>query len=211
MSKLKVLLLSSSVLLAMLAGVVFALGYHGERRFLQGTAHLPPPSQVVDNARILSGAPYDPLMGKFGDVGARLGFIVCSDVPNIAYGLAGFSLQQMLEEDFHRDPSPYEKSEGNRPDGVFFHRRARNLHAFFQARGSLLPPTAAPRVGDLVFYRTSPKGYVSHVALVTETSTSGYRVFESAPETFVAQELPGSHPLERGWILVGFGRMYGIE
>lgn len=201
------------VLLSLLVGVIglplliYGLGYHGERDFREPGA-LPAPREVADRARQLIGAPYDPLMGTHGNIGASAGFIVCSDVPNIAYGLAGFSLKQMLARDFARNPSAYDTRDGNRPGNPFFHRRARNLYAYFAGNGRILPPSATPSVGDLVFYRGRPGGYISHVALVTAVTGSGYRMVESAPKTLWAREVDANGPVERGWIPAGFGRMY---
>ena len=155
------------------------------------------------------GTPYDPLMGRYGNIGAKFGFIVCSDVLNIAYGLSGFSLKRMLEEDYRKTPSAYgENSRGNKPGNPYFHRRARNLYAYFKNNNRLLSPTSEPLVGDLAFYKLKSHGYVAHVALVTEVSNGTYMLVESAPETLFAQETPGLSVIKRGWILQGFGRMY---
>lgn len=201
------------VLALTLIGVVFAvalyaIGYHGERSFVSGVDQLPDKERVVTHARRLKGTPYDPLMGGLGNVGASAGFIVCSDVPNLAYGLAGYSLQSMLEADFKMHPSAYPTANGNEPGNPYFHRRARNLHAYFKANGRALPPEARPKVGDLAFYDHDRTGDISHVALVTAVEGDNYLVMESAPETFFAQELPGTSVIDRGWLLIGFGRMY---
>lgn len=188
--------------------VIYAAGYHGERSFTSRIDLLPEAKSVVSHARSLKGAPYDPLMGGLGNVGAKAGFIVCSDVPNLAFGLAGYSLQSMLEDDFKVHPSTYQTANGNEPGNPYFHRRARNLHAYFKANGRALPPDARPRVGDLAFYDHDLSGGISHVALVTEIDGDSYHVMESAPETFFAQELPGASVIRRGWLLIGFGRMY---
>jgi hypothetical protein len=89
---------------------IFRSGYHGPREFPVSKTGLPSPETVIANARGLAGAPYDPFGGKYGNIGAKAGFIVCSDVPNIAYGLSGFALQRMLEEDYKGHPSSYGKN-----------------------------------------------------------------------------------------------------
>lgn len=188
-------------------GIVYALGYHGLRSFGSQLTQLPDPNAVVKHARSLTGTPYDPFMGEHGNIGAKVGFIVCSDVPNLAYGLAGYSLQAMLEQDFKIHPTAYNSADGNVPGNPYFHRRARNLHAYFQANGRALPPESAPKVGDLVFYRQNPNSFVSHVTLVTAVQGKNYWVMESAPDTILAQEVRGDSPIERGRLLVGFGRM----
>lgn len=205
----KIILVVGATLLAMLVGL-FAAGYHGRREFPAANAiGLPPSELVVANARRLAGTPYDPLMGRYGNVGAKAGFIVCSDVPNIAYGLSGFSLKRMLEDDCRKNPSAYNNiSEDNKPGNPYFHRRARNLYAYFKNNNRLFSSASVPRVGDLAFYSRGSTGYVSHVALVTELREKDYAVIESAPETVIAREVSGTSPLKRGWSLVGFGRMY---
>jgi hypothetical protein len=188
--------------------LLFCIGYFGERNFSTLPDALPPVAVVVKNARTLKYVPYDPLMGKHGNIGAHLGFIVCSDVPNIAYGLSGYSLRILLENDFRRNSSAYNTSQGNIPGNPYFHRRARNLFVYFKQNGLLAPASMSPKSGDLAFYSRTPNGYISHVALVTEVRKDNFMVMESAPETYVAQEITGASVIKRGWILVGFGRMY---
>lgn len=185
----------------------YFLGYYGERSF-SGGQELPEVSQTIESARKLIGTPYDPFMGQHNNLGAKLGFIVCSDVPNIAYGIAGYSLQGALKRDFERNPSAYNSSDGNNPINPYFHRRARNLYVYFKSTGNLKGKTYVPNVGDLVFYRKNLNGYIAHVALVAETSDGGYTLVESAPKTLVAQEVDSESPINRGWILAGFGVMY---
>jgi uncharacterized protein YijF (DUF1287 family) len=199
-----------TLLLLALSAIIYVLGYHGQRDF-RGGGNLPSAQSVAEKARQLVGTPYDPFMGGYGNIGASAGFIVCSDVPNIAYGLAGVSLREMLEKDFAVHPRAYDSRDGNRPGNPFFHRRARNLYAYFKANGRLLSPSAIPTTGDLVFYRSRPGGSVSHVALVTEVGETGFRIVESAPKTVLAMEIDGESPMDRGWLPAGFGRMYAHE
>jgi uncharacterized protein YijF (DUF1287 family) len=194
-------------LLLILIAALYSLGYHGPRAFASGDS-LPPVEKVVASARQLIGTPYDPLMGRHNNIGGKVGYIVCSDVPNIAYGLSGYSLKKMLEKDFEKHPAAYNTADGNKPGNPYFHRRARNLYAYFVVNGKLIGPAGEPALGDMVFYRSHPKGYIAHVALVTEAGPDGYHVVESAPETLWTKELPGKSPIERGWLLAGFGRMY---
>lgn len=186
---------------------VFSLGYFGERSFDSGN-NLPTVNSVVESARSLRGSPYDPLMGMYENIGAKLGFLVCSDVPNIAYGLAGYSWKTVLEDDFRIHTSAYDTSNGNTPNNPYFHRRARNLYNYFKANNRLKIKNYTPSIGDLVFYRKNSKGYIAHVTLVTEVGPDNYSVMESAPRTILAQEVDGKSPLERGWIFAGFGSVY---
>ncbi len=200
-------LLTIIVLIAIATLTIYGVGYHGPRDF-SGANKLPEIDVVIENARSLSGTPYDPLMGMYGNIGAKAGFIVCSDVPNIAYGLSSFSWKEVLESDYRNNPKFYDPSQGNKPGNPYFHRRARNLYSYFKANNRLKNGDYAPRVGDMVFYRKTDKGYISHVALVTGTIPQGYKIMESAPKTLVAQEVYSSSPIERGWIFAGFGSVY---
>lgn len=199
-------LLAIVALLVAITGL-YLVSYHGPRSF-SAAARLPNSQSVVSHARSLKGVPYDMLQGKFSDIGAKLGLIVCSDVPNIAYGRAGYSLRAMLERDVQIHPERYGSSADNDISSPFFHRRARNLYTFFKANNRLFSPDTQPRIGDLAFYRNTPAGNISHVTLVTQTTGNGYSVMESAPETVFARELNGAAPIKRGLLLAGFGRMY---
>jgi len=191
--------------------IIYAIGYHGPRDFPSEMCTLPSPEEVVAHARSLSGTPYDPLMGKWRNIGARAGFIVCSDVPNIAYGLSGFSLRRMLKTDYEKNSSAYDTRSANNPRNPHFHRRARNLYACLKSNGRYIPPDGTPHVGDLVFYTSTSQSYVSHVTLVTAVGEHGYSVMESAPWPIFAQETSGSAPIKRGLVLVGFGRILPVQ
>ncbi|WP_413665282.1 CHAP domain-containing protein [Microbulbifer sp. EKSA008] len=187
--------------------LVYFSTYKGERSF---TNHhgLPNVNLVVDNAYSLWFTPYDPLMGMYNNIGGKLGFIVCSDVPNIAYGMAGYSFQVLLRDSFVKNPNFYDARNGNNPENPFFHRRARNLYSYFQSIQSLKPASYKPKLGDLAFYRKTEKGYIAHVALVTYVDDGGYKIMESAPKTLFAREVEMDSPVKRGWILAGFGKVY---
>jgi uncharacterized protein YijF (DUF1287 family) len=183
-----------------------SVSYHGSRKFKAHFKQKLSPEIVVANARELVGTLYDPLMGKYGNIGGKLGFLVCSDVPNIAYGRAGFSFEAALRSDFKKHPEAYDSSHGNDPHNPYFHRRARNLYAYFKSTGGFIPPNGTPQVSDLVFYKRSKNGLVSHVAVVSEVMESAFRVVESSRQTVLAHEVSGESVESRGWSLVGFGR-----
>jgi len=185
----------------------YLLGYHGPRNF-KSANKLPDAKTVVENARLLKGTPYDPLMGEYNNIGAKWGFIVCSDVVNIAYGLSGYSWKQVLKTDFARHADAYDSRDGNIPANPYFHRRARNLFSYFKANQRLESLSYTPRPGDVVFYRKSPAGSITHVTVVTEVDGKHYRLMESAPRTLFAQEVSQQSPLDRGWLFAGFGRVY---
>ncbi|MFZ1684582.1 MAG: DUF1287 domain-containing protein [Candidatus Zixiibacteriota bacterium] len=192
-----------------LAISLWVIGYHGERQFDFANKSLPSQQVLVQNARALNWAPYDPLMGSMNDIGSKLGFMVCADVPNIAYGLSGYSIRRMMEEDFKVHPESYDTSNGNKPGNPYFHRRARNMMSYFQANDRLKAPTELPEIGDFALYARRPGGPILHVALVIESSADHYRLFESAPSGPFACEVDGASPMAHGWSLEGFGRMYG--
>jgi len=187
--------------------IIYTLTYKGEKRFTDAGG-LPDINTVIANARSLSLTPYDPLMGQHGNIGGKLGFIVCSDIPDIAYGNAGYSFEVLMRNSFRKNPAYFDSANGNNPDNPFFHRRARNLYAYFASIQSLKPASYTPQAGDLVFYRKTPSGYIAHVALVTAVSEEGYKIMESAPRTVLAQEVDMLSPISRGWILAGFGKVY---
>ncbi|MCO1334778.1 DUF1287 domain-containing protein [Microbulbifer sp. OS29] len=204
MKKIVAVLIALPILLCL---TLFLLSYQGAKAFSE-SGDLPDIVRVIENARSLRYTPYDPLMGKYDNIGGKLGFIVCSDVPNIAYGLSGYSLQVALADDFKRNPKAYDSADGNTPRNPFFHRRARNLYAYFESTRRLMPPGYRPQAGDLVFYKKAVGAYISHVALVTEADADSYRIMESAPGTLLAQEVDKNSPRKRGWVLIGFGKMY---
>lgn len=203
----KLVFLRIAVIISIVPILVYAIGYHGPRTF-SGIGELPPVGHVIENAKALSGTPYDPLMGMHGNIGADVGFIVCSDVPNIAFGLSGYSWKNILEDDYKKNSKFYNSKNGNKPGNPYFHRRARNLYSYFQANGKLRTGDSSPKAGDMAFYRKSESGYIAHVALVTEVSGERYMLMESAPKTLVAQEVEQHSPIERGWIFAGFGSVY---
>jgi uncharacterized protein YijF (DUF1287 family) len=189
-----------------LALAYLSVSYHGPRKFKTHSKQEPYPKIVAENARELVGTLYDPLRGEYGNIGSKLGFIVCSDVPNIAYGRAGFSFEAALRSDFKKHPEAYDSSHGNDPRNPYFHRRARNLFSYFKSTGSFIPPNGVSQVADLVFYRRSNNDVVSHVALVSEVTESDFRVVESSRQTATTREVSGESVESRGWVLAGFGR-----
>jgi hypothetical protein len=205
----RVVCISLALAVTAFGTLIWSKGYHGTRDFEQLSTALPLQETVVRNARSLRGAPYDPVKGGLGNIGSRLGFMVCADVPNLAFGLSGFSIKRMLEADFLVHPGAYDTSGGNRPGNPFFHRRARNMMSYFRANDRLVPPAGEPMVGDFVLYARHDGGPVEHVALVISADADQYRVFESAPNTIFAGEVDGTSPVRHGWVVQGIGRMYG--
>lgn len=164
------------------------------------------PAAIVAEARKLIGLWYDPAQGYFGDVGGKLGLIVCMDVPRLAYRNAGTSIKRLLEDDYRAHPDHYGRKDG-RPGDPYFDRRARNLYSYCRFNGCL-HLTGAPKPGDVVFLSRGANGWISHIALVSEVSPDGrYRIVQaSRDEWYVTREEDGVKLYERGWTFRGFGR-----
>lgn len=185
----------------------------GRNRVYRGPMTEPPEwnanadrSRVVAEARKLIGLWYDPVQGYFGDIGGKMGLIVCMDVPRLAYRNAGTSIRKLLETDYKAHPEHYGKRDG-RPGDPYFDRRARNLHSYCKHNGCL-DLSGPPEPGDVVFMSRSRTGWISHIALVSSVAADGtYRVIEaSRDEWYITREEDGERMMERGWLFRGFGR-----
>ena len=200
----KRILIFSLILILVLIIVWSFISYKGQKDFYYTYNSLPDKAQVVQNAKELIGTLYDPLMGRFYNIGGKLGFTVCSD----AYGLSGFSIRKILEEDYKTNKNKYNSDNWNVPDNAYFHRRANNLIIYFKNNNKLYLPTCLPQLGDLAFYKRKNSKRITHVALVSHVFNNKYKLIESDLKTIFASEVKSESILERGWILVGFGRFY---
>jgi hypothetical protein len=127
---------------------------------------------VVAAARALVGQRSDPLMGKYGNLLGRIGFLVCTDVVVDAWLGAGWSLPAQLRDAARASPSQFETTPDNVPGDPYFVRRVRNYVDLFE-HGAGLTLAERPRPGDLAFYGRA------HVALVVERTAVSYRVVEA--------------------------------
>lgn len=168
-------------------------------------------ASIVGEARKLTGLWYDPVQGYLNDAGGKMGFIVCMDVPRLAYRNAGTSIRRLLEDDYEAHPEHYGKRDG-RPGDPYFDRRARNLYSYCKHNGCL-DMTGPPEPGDVVFMSHGPNGWISHIALVSQLAPDGrYRVVEaSRDEWYVTREEDGQVMFDRGWTFRGFGRPLGAR
>lgn len=166
-------------------------------------------AEIVAEARELIGIWYDPAQGYLNDAGGKLGFIVCMDVPRLAYSNAGTSLRRLLETDYKEHPDHYGKKDG-RPGDPYFDRRARNLYSYCRFNGCL-DMKGPPQPGDVVFMSHGPKAWISQIALVSAVQADGrYQVVEaSRDEWYVTREEDAGKMLARGWTFRGFGRPLG--
>lgn len=163
-------------------------------------------AQIVTEARKLIGLWYDPAQGYLDNIGGKLGFIVCMDVPRLAYRNAGTSIGHLLDADYKAHPDHYGKHDG-RPGDPYFDRRARNLYTYCQYNGCL-DMTGPPEPGDVVFMSHGPTSWITHIDLVSSVAPDGrYTVVEaSRDEWYVTREEDGQIPFRRGWTFRGFGR-----
>lgn len=153
---------------------------------------------IVKNAKQLKGIFYDYFKGRYNNIGGRLGFLVCIDVPRIAYSEAGIHFNRILEKDFQVNSEFYDTEDGiNTPASPFFYRRVRNYYSFFEANNKLIRDCEQPQAGDLVFYGKY------HVALVTGVHHDGtYDEIETAPWTgFVVEHQ------NKKWVPIDVGRI----
>ena len=159
---------------------------------------------AVTAARNLIGRKYDQTMGTDGGKNYAAGQIVCVDVPRLALADAGVPMARVLEDDarLHTDRYPIEKGRDNIPSHPIFARRTRNWLRWCRGNGRLLPPTATPKPGDVVFY-----GDI-HISFVSSVEPDGhYKVVECAPGPGLALEQYDWMVEMRGWKATGFGRV----
>jgi uncharacterized protein YijF (DUF1287 family) len=194
-------------------GAVLLLGTACRSRFYRGPISEPATwtscadrAAIVHAARGLVGVWYDPVQGGFGNIGGRMGLIVCMDVPVIAYRNAGTSIRRLLEADYRAHPEHYGAHDG-RPGDPYFERRARNLYSYCKFNGCL-DMKGPPLPGDVIFFSRGETGEITHIVLVSEVNADGrYRVVEaSRDEWYVTREEDGTMPESRGWTFRGFGR-----
>jgi len=141
-------------------------------------------NEIAKEARDLVGTFYDPLKGGQYNIGGKFGFIVCIDVPRIAYGHAGISIADLLQQDYKENPEHYNTEDGmNTPDTPFFFRRVRNVYDFAKGNDLLIEKAKTPEIGDIVFYGKY------HATFVTEVYKDGtYDEVEAHPKLIFVQE-----------------------
>lgn len=199
--------------LILILATYFKVSYHGgEKSAIFKSENQISMNEVISEARKLTGILYDPLQGKYNNIGGRLGLIVCIDVPLLAYQNAGYSIKEAMTDDFKKHPEHYDTKDWNIPENPFFHRRARNLFAYCKGTNRLIPLDQRPMPGDVIFYSWRPNGMLSHIALITEgDGNDRYHLVESAPETFFSKEITNKDVENRGWIPIAFGRLIESE
>lgn len=175
---------------------LYALGYHdrepGPARERSGLDRV----AVAANARRLNGTLYDPFKGGCSDIGSVMGWIVCADVPRLAYAKAGYDLDVAVKKS---TPT------GNVERSA---RRTRDVHAFLSENGWMVLEGAPLLPGDIAFFAKESGGTPMHCALVTEAGQAAdARFAESTGRTVFSGEVRLAEILERGWKSVGVGRI----
>jgi len=124
------------------------------------------------------GKPFDPLQGKYGNIGGKLGAIVCIDVVNLSFEKAGIFLEKELRECYKENPSAFVNRNWDVPKNPFFARRVKNLYEYCKEKGFLLDMKEGKlQPGDILFFGQR------HTALVKSISEGGiYTVVEASPE-----------------------------
>lgn len=155
-------------------------------------------ADIVAAARRMDGVWYDFSMGRFDNLFGKMGFLVCIDVPRLAYADAGLYFEPLLRDDFEQHPEHYDTQAGtNTPATRFFFRRVHNLQAWCATNGRMVSPCKEPRVGDLIFYGSF------HITMVSGAYPDGtIDEIETAPWTGIVVE----HHRKR-WIPMGVGRL----
>ena len=140
--------------------------------------------EITAKANSLVGTLYDPLKGGYGNIGSKLGFIVCIDVPRIAYANAGIYFQALLTKDFEAHPEHYDTQNGmNTPKTPYFFRRVRNVYDYAKGNGLLIYNNSTPEVGDIVFYGRY------HATIVVKVNKDGtYDDVEAHPKLIFVQK-----------------------
>lgn len=153
---------------------------------------------IIGNAREMKGVMYEYLQGKHDNIGRKLGFLVCIDIPSIAYKKAGIDFEYLLKEDYKKNSNYYSYENGiNTPSTSFFFRRTRNLYSYCKANNKLILKCKKPKPGDLIFY-----GQV-HISMVSQVNEDGtYNEIENAPWTVFTIEHKN-----KDWIPIDVGRI----
>jgi uncharacterized protein YijF (DUF1287 family) len=179
----------------------FFHGYHGHSTVIMGADidhdgitnlkdqdadgdGVPNKKEITAKAEKLVGTLYDPLKGGYGNIGGKMGFIVCIDVPRIAYANAGIYFQSLLTEDFKNHPEHYDTQNGmNTPGTPYFFRRVRNVYDYAKGNGLLIQHSPTPKVDDIVFYGRY------HATMVVNVYPDGtYDEVEAHPKLIFVQK-----------------------
>lgn len=101
-----------------------------------------------------------------GDVPIERG--VCTDVVIRALRNIGVDLQVNVHEDMAANFSVYPKDWGlTRTDPNIDHRRVPNLMKYFERKGKALPIASSYIPGDVVTWRLSTAGWMTHIGVVS--------------------------------------------
>jgi len=137
-----------------------------------------------------------------GDVPLETG--VCTDVVIRAFRKIGVDLQVNVREDMAENFSVYPKDWGlTRPDPNIDHRRVPNLMKYFERKGKSVPIDGAYIPGDVVTWRLSQSGWMTHIGIVSSETvrcTNRYMIVHNIGS--------GTHEEDalNGWTIIGHYR-----
>lgn len=139
---------------------------------------------IINNSRKMKGTLYEYLKGKYNNIGAELGFLVCYDIPRNSYLNAGLSIDLLLKQDYQINKIHYNSENGiNEPNTDFFFRRTRNLYSYCKANNRLIKNCLNPKPGDVIFHSRF------HISLIIKVNDDGtINEVETAPWTVFAKE-----------------------
>jgi hypothetical protein len=195
------IVLSIVILIAFI--VYWKVSYHGNMNTDIDNKSNVTVESVIESAQGLNGILRDPFNGKYYNIGGRLGFIVCTDVPRLAYLNAGYSIDKEMAEDYKTHPEHYRKGE---IPGPYFARRVRNIYDFLKAKNQVLSLDETPRPGDVVFYGGKARK-PCHIAMIVRViDKHKYYLIESIPQSRLSKELSNAE-IEKRSVPIAFGRI----
>ena len=139
--KKKMIILSIAVSAALIIIYIFTIGrYKGEKAgeigLKYGIKYHILQSDVVQKAREERGVIYDFSQGKFKNLFSHFGFIVCSDLIDIALSKAGYPLEYEMKNDYKLNKNKYNDVRG-RPDSPL--KRQNRAMRFPRVRATTFP------------------------------------------------------------------------
>ncbi len=175
-----------------------------------GESFIPPANEAARRSlaaaastygRSMTGKLFDPLVGRWGGVLAKIGFVECTDVPVRAYQAAGVPIKILLRRSASEHPEWFETSPDNLIGNRLFFHRAWNYLSLFRNHTALTVGTE-PQTGDWVFYGKK------HVGLVIETGKYGNFLAAEASPVRGRVVLSDAAYLKRVWgSPTAFGRL----
>ncbi len=128
---------------------------------------IPNIQDALNNAKKLTGRPYEQLSGEFRDVGFKFGGIVCIDLINLAYEKSGIYFEKELRDYYNKKPDIFKNRRWNNPKDRAFARRVMNFEAYCKDMGFILKIDKNLQSGDLVSFGGK------HIAMIEKVLDDG--------------------------------------